>query len=86
MINETQGGPEAPAMVTKAVAEYGPGLEGQDCLSCQNFMEPDRCKRVLGEVAPTGGCSLHESQQTAGGMGFGDTSGMEEILFGMGGM
>lgn len=86
MKNETEfaQAPEEKGRVSKKDVNYGPGVEGQDCLSCGNFKEPDRCSRVHGEISPSGTCDLWEMPDSVDGMSFGDTASIEDILFGPG--
>ncbi|WP_417436490.1 hypothetical protein [Idiomarina abyssalis] len=77
--NETK-----PELIAKADAEYRPGVEGEDCMACQHFQEPDRCGKVRGEISPTGTCDLWELPDE---MGMGqEASSIEDILFGGGGV
>lgn len=70
---------------SKATVDYRPGREGEDCLACKNFDEPDRCKKVRGEISPTGTCDLWEMPDEVDGLTFGDSESLEDILFGPGG-
>lgn len=86
MDNETkQPGEPGQQKEGKSVVNYRPGVEGQDCLSCANFDEPDRCQKVRGEISPTGVCDLWEVPSEIDGMQMGDMEALEEILFGPGG-
>jgi len=83
--NETQyegQSDKAPKQESKSTVNYGPGIEGQDCLGCEHFQEPDRCHRVRGEISPTGTCDLWTSPSQVEGFEFGDSESIEEILFG----
>ena len=82
MKNETERPQnDAPKMVDKDVVNYGPGKDGSDCLACEHFVEPDRCKRVRGEISPTGTCDLWTSPTQVDGLEFGDSDSIEQILF-----
>lgn len=80
---EYEGGEEAPELIAKDTANYGPGMDGQDCLACENFKEPDRCKKVRGEISPTGTCDLFEGANNIPGLDM-DEMGIDEFLFGAG--
>lgn len=83
MENETVVEGEAPKeQQSKSTVEYGPGIEGEDCLACKNFKEPDRCRLVRGEISPSGTCNLWELPEEVAGFSFGDSESIEDILFG----
>jgi len=86
--NDTQDSMQAdekPEPRRKGEVNYRPGIEGEDCLGCENFKEPDRCDLVRGEISPTGTCDLWESPSSVDGLEFGDSESIEDILFGPGG-
>ena len=42
----------------KAVQYQLTPKRGQACAGCNSFIAPNQCKRVAGEISPTGWCSL----------------------------
>lgn len=84
MQNETESvtPEEKPDLQSKQTVDYRPGLEGEDCLACANFLEPDRCSKVKGEVSPSGTCDLWTMPDE---LGEGNMDSIENILFGPGG-
>jgi hypothetical protein len=53
-------GGEAQAKLAQTAVKYQttPGKEGHQCDGCIQFVAPNSCKLVDGEIAPTGWCLL----------------------------
>lgn len=72
--------PEANYRV--AAGESDPMMQGRACEGCQNFVPPEGCTKVLGQIAPEGVCDLWEQAQTEDLL----ESGVDEFLFSGDGM
>lgn len=89
----TQGGEELiagdeaqPDPVRKEVANYRPAEQGsiEACENCANFIPPEGCTRVLGQISASAVCDLFEVAETEGLV----DEGLDQFLFsgaGMGG-
>ena len=51
---------EAQAKIAQTAVKYQttPGKEGHQCDGCAQFIAPNSCKVVDGEISPTGWCIL----------------------------
>jgi hypothetical protein len=48
---------------TKSAAHYQDSPKGQQrCADCKYFQPPDRCKRVSGEIKPSGWCRFFDAE------------------------
>jgi len=52
-------GGEAQAKLAQTAVKYQPGpKDGHQCDGCIQFVAPNSCKLVDGDIAPTGWCTL----------------------------
>ena len=68
----------APEPISKKAAGYRPAEDDAACGNCANFVEPEGCTRVLGQIEATGVCDLWEIAETEGLLG---AEGATDFLF-----
>jgi hypothetical protein len=55
----------AEAKLAQTAVKYQPDpKDGKQCSACNLFVEPNACKQVDGEIAPTGWCLLWVKKPT----------------------
>lgn len=49
---------------TKSAAHYRDSAKGQQrCADCRYFQPPNRCKRVAGDIEPSGWCRFFDAEE-----------------------